>query len=114
MCKGPTPEGATTVQPKLAGDEQWLKGFSYEDFEKDMKELRQSLVDSQGEEDVKHLNKIITWNRAFAVVGFGTMWMSPNPITILCISIAIFSSWTMLGHHVCHGKPLSKHAVLEL
>jgi len=29
--------------------------------------------------------------------------MQPNPITVVCLSTALFSRWTMIGHHTCHG-----------
>lgn len=34
----------------------------------------------------------------------GTMWMgAPNLISIIFLSLWTHSSWTMMGHHACHG-----------
>ncbi len=53
---------------------------------------------------MKHLHKIVLWSRLCAVLGLGTMWMSPpNLISIIFLSLWTHSAWTMMGHHACHG-----------
>lgn len=106
--------GNVIPTPELSSSEQWLKTLDLQAFETDIKAVGIALAKKQGEEDVKHLNKIILWNRLFALVGFSTVWMAPNPLTVFCVSTAIFSSWTMLGHHVCHGMFVALLLLLSL
>ena len=60
-------------------------------------------ADETGEADVEHLEKIVGWRNIAAVVGLGTVWMAPNPLTVAALSTWTYASWTMIGHHVCHG-----------
>jgi hypothetical protein len=67
------------------------------------------------QDDVKHLNKILTWANAFYFGGLAILFATPfltnafnaiggvNPIAAFCMSTAICARWTMVGHHVCHG-----------
>jgi len=32
-----------------------------------------------------------------------SMWMNPNPVTIMALSLWTFSRWTTIAHHTCHG-----------
>ena len=34
---------------------------------------------------------------------FTRLWMTPNPITILALSLWTHSRWTMVAHHTIHG-----------
>ena len=66
------------------------------------KEFRQN----QGEEDVKHMKKMLTWSYVLYAIGLATAGFAVlpwNPISALCLSTAICVRWTMIGHHVCHG-----------
>ena len=36
---------------------------------------------------------------------FTRLWMTPNPITILALSLWTHSRWTMVAHHTIHGGP---------
>uniref|UniRef100_A0A7S1TV00 Fatty acid desaturase domain-containing protein n=1 Tax=Phaeomonas parva TaxID=124430 RepID=A0A7S1TV00_9STRA len=31
------------------------------------------------------------------------MWMAPNPVTVAALSTWVFSRWTIIAHHTCHG-----------
>lgn len=46
---------------------------------------------------------MILWSNICGAVGIGTMWMRPNPLTVLAFSTWTFSRWTMIAHHTCHG-----------
>ena len=62
--------------------------------------------DGQGEEDVKHLNKILNASYVLYAIGLLTAGFAQlpwNPISALCLSTAICARWTMVGHHVSHG-----------
>lgn len=54
-------------------------------------------------DDFKHLKRIIWVNRLLLLVGYGTAWIIPNPISMVCISLAIVSMWAIVSHHVLHG-----------
>jgi len=87
----------------LAPEDKWVADFDTDAFRKEVDELGSTLLAQQGPEDIKHLNKMIMWSNVCAAVGLGTMWMTPNPVTIFCISAWIMSRWTMIAHHTCHG-----------
>jgi len=96
-------EGTTKTLREFTGDQAWLNTFNVEDFRKDIRALGKRLEAQQGEADIKHLNKIIGWSNFFGAVGILSMWLTPNPITILALSLWSFSRWTMIAHHTCHG-----------
>lgn len=81
----------------------WVKELDYDGFAKEVKALGQELKNDMGEEDVQHLNKIVEWRNIAAILGIGTMWASPNPLTIIALSTWTYASWTMVAHHTCHG-----------
>ena len=31
------------------------------------------------------------------------MWLAPNPLTVMALSLWTFSRWTTIAHHTCHG-----------
>jgi fatty acid desaturase len=53
--------------------------------------------------DRRHLMLIIWINRLLLVIGYGTAWIMPNILSMLCISIAMHGQWTIVAHHVSHG-----------
>lgn len=67
-------------------------------------DLLQARVRAQtdSEDDLRHLRKIETWGRVAALVGYGTSWIAPNPISIAGIAFARFVRWTAVAHPVCH------------
>lgn len=61
-------------------------------------------MEGQGEADVAHLEKIIFWYRLLALAALALMWLpwyyaAPS----IFLSIAIFSRWAIIAHHVSHG-----------
>lgn len=68
----------------------------------DLNELRDKLRAEAGEEDLKHLKKMVLWGRMSTLVGYLTAWIIPNPLSIWLISQGIVSRWTMVAHHVIH------------
>ena len=68
-----------------------------------MQELGKKLEEGQGAADMTHLKKIVMWSDICCAVGLLTMWMTPNIITVIALSLWTFSRWTMIGHHTCHG-----------
>ena len=93
------PETAAQIAP----EDEWIAKLDVPAFKADIKELGDRLSAGQGEEDVRHLEKIIRWSNFCGAVGVLTCWMRPNPVSIVALSTWTLSRWTMIGHHVCHG-----------
>ena len=62
---------------------------------------RQALADI-GPEDVIHFKKMERWGKICSLIGYGTAWIFPNPISALLISQGSFTRWTQVGHPVVH------------
>jgi len=90
-------------QSFLPREDQWVSKLDYEGFGKEVTALGKELATLTGDEDVAHLNKIVSWRNAAAVIGLATLWTTPNPLTILALSTWTYASWTMIAHHTCHG-----------
>jgi len=95
--------GEETPKIRLQPHDQWISKIDLPAFGKEVHELGLRLKREQGEEDQKHLRKMINWSRLCAAFGLLTMWLTPNPLTVIAISLWTHSAWTMIGHHVCHG-----------
>ena len=94
---------STTDSPTLDGKDAWVAKLDYEGFGKEVTALGKELQKEGGQEDVDHLNKMLSWRNAAAIVGLSTMWLPPNSITIAALSTWTYASWTMIAHHTCHG-----------
>mmetsp|Transcript_4771 Transcript_4771/g.8480 ORF Transcript_4771/g.8480 Transcript_4771/m.8480 type:complete len:425 (-) Transcript_4771:92-1366(-) len=95
--------GSGGEMASVAPEDEWITKLDLKAFGEEVRELGNKLQKAQGADDVKHLNKILRWNWMFTILGVGSMWMTPNVFTVTCLSTALFSRWTMIGHHVCHG-----------
>lgn len=91
------------VSDSLKPEDRWIEQLDLEAFGKEVHELGEKLKAEQDQRDVKHLHKIVSWSRLCAFIGLGTMWMAPNPISMIFLSLWTHSAWTMMGHHACHG-----------
>jgi len=70
----------------------------------DMDKLRKELESSQGEEDLHHLNYIVSISNLFTVVGIASLWLPCHFIfPWVFLSTGTFARWTMIAHHTCHG-----------
>jgi hypothetical protein len=87
----------------LAPEDEWVAKLDYDAFGKEVTALGKELLADTGDDDVQHLNKIVSWRNAAAVIGLASVWMTPNPMTIFALSLWNYASWTMLAHHTCHG-----------
>lgn len=87
----------------LAPQDKFIGDLNLEAFRKDIHDLGTKLADNQGEEDVRHLRKIILWSKMCTWVGALTCWMAVNPVSIFLLSVGTMSRWTIIGHHICHG-----------
>jgi fatty acid desaturase len=55
-----------------------------------------------GEADFKHLQKMERWGQFCSLIGYGTAWIFPNPISALFISQGSFTRWTQMTHPIVH------------
>jgi len=101
MCR--KQQNASTAQLKLADDEAWIEKFDLAAFQADIKALGDELEKGQGEDDVRHLKKMVMWSNMCALVGFLAMGHSVNLLAIVGLSTWTFTRWTMIAHHTCHG-----------
>lgn len=91
------------ARQKLAPEDAWIANLDYEAFRKEVAALGKELRSDSGDADVDHLKKLIGWRNVVAALGLATVWMTPNPITVVALSTWTYSSWAMIAHHTCHG-----------
>lgn len=90
--------------PALAPEDAWIADLDYEGFGREVNQLGKDLLkETSGEENVQHLQKMLTWQNALAFAGVFSLWTAPNPFTVVCLSTWQFSSWLMIAHHTQHG-----------
>ena len=94
---------------------KWRENFDLAAWGAEIRELEKELKQDIDQDDVNHLNKILTWANLFYFGGLAVMFATPfftsafnviggvNPIAAFMMSTAICARWTMVGHHVCHG-----------
>jgi len=73
-----------------------------EQLAKDLNEIYQDVLSRMGEDDFKHLKKMERWGRVCSLLGYGTAWIIPNPISALLISQGSFTRWTQMTHPIVH------------
>ena len=76
--------------------------MNIEGFVEDIQKLGAELREESGPADLVHLGRVRAFATACTVVGLGTAWIAPNPLSAVLISTGLFARWTMIGHHVCH------------
>jgi fatty acid desaturase len=69
---------------------------------RDLDALHHELRAGVSNSDFQHLRKIERWGRACSLLGFGSAWIIPNPVSALLISQGEFTRWTIMAHHVLH------------
>jgi fatty acid desaturase len=94
---------SSSKQHRLSPEDQWVADLDYEGFGKEVTALGKQLLKETGPKDLEHLEKLVAWRNVAALIGLATVWMPPNPITILALSTWTYASWTMVAHHTCHG-----------
>ncbi len=69
---------------------------------KELDALHQEMLQTQGAEDLAHLQKMRTWARRCTQMGYATAWLAPNPLSALLLAQANFARWAVIAHPVCH------------
>ena len=97
--------GASAGDPSLGKKDAWIASVDLAAFKSDVKALGEELKAGQGEQDIAHLHKMISWSNICAFIGFATAGILPYNtfVSAAFLSLAITSRWTMIAHHVCHG-----------
>ncbi|MFW6058341.1 MAG: fatty acid desaturase family protein [Persicimonas sp.] len=67
----------------------------------ELEELRAELDADVGPDDIAHLKKIERWGKVCTLLGYGTAWMAPNPLSSMLISQGLLTRWLVM-HHVSH------------
>lgn len=80
---------------------------SYQDVDReqlarDLDEIHRDILSRMGEQDLNHLKKMEKWGRICSVLGYGTAWIIPNPISAFLISQGSFTRWTQMTHPIVH------------
>ena len=73
-----------------------------EQLAKDLDDVRNEVLANVGEQDFQHFKKIERWGRLCSVIGYGTAWIIPNPISAYFISQGNVTRWTTIAHHILH------------
>jgi fatty acid desaturase len=63
--------------------------------------LRKEIDERLSLDDFRHLQRVERWGRGFSLLGFGTGWLLPNPLSMAALSLGAFIRW-MLMHHIGH------------
>lgn len=69
---------------------------------KDLDAIHKETLARIGEQDFEHLKKMERWGHLCSLLGYGTAWISPNPISAILISQGSFTRWTHLTHPIVH------------
>eukprot|EP00979_Chaetoceros_neogracilis_P016822 scaffold9651_cov267-Chaetoceros_neogracile.AAC.12 len=93
----------TSSEETINERDAWVCNLDYDAFAQEVGDLGKKLTKESNEDDVDHLNKILHWRDTAAMIGVLSMWLTPNPITIVALSTWTYASWTMIAHHTCHG-----------
>ena len=106
MGRGAQNDAPSTGAAALAPEDAWISDLDHDAFGKEIRELGDRLVASQGAEDFRHLQRIVRASNCFCAAGIATMWVGGlwwTAFSAVCLSTWTFSRWTMIAHHTCHG-----------
>ena len=106
-------EETKELLPPLAPEDAWISNLDFDAFRKDVHSLGKELEKETGGKDLEHFNKIVLWRNLAAFVGLGTVWMDPNLFTIAALSTWTYTSWTIIGHHVCHVSYIHELHIID-
>lgn len=73
-----------------------------EELAKDLNKIHKDVLSKIGKEDFQHLKKMERWGKICSLLGYGTSWIIPNPISALLMSQGSFTRWTHLTHPIVH------------
>ena len=71
-------------------------------FGKEMARLRADTYKELSLDDFEHIKKIERWGRLCTAIGYGTAWITPNPISAFFISLGNVNRWANIAHPISH------------
>jgi len=77
--------------------------IDYEALAHDLDSLHRDAKKDLGVADLLHMKKMIFWGRICTVLGYGTAWLFPNPLSMLLMAQGATARWAIVAHHVLHG-----------
>jgi len=103
--KTETTATVTTAKTPLVAADEWIDRVDLEAFQKDVRALGDRLASEEGEDDIKHLSKMLLWSNSCTAVGLVTAPLLPlwSLLPAVLLSLGTTSRWTMIAHHTCHG-----------
>lgn len=69
---------------------------------KDLDAIHKETLSRIGNQDFKHLKKMERWGQLCSLLGYGTAWIFPDPVSALLISQGSFTRWTQMTHPIVH------------
>lgn len=97
MAEGAAPTPVPRNEPSTL-----LPGVDVAAFAAEVRALRAELVADLGADDLAHLQRMERWGRACTLLGYGTAWIAPNPLSAIAMALGNSARWTMIAHHVMH------------
>lgn len=73
-----------------------------EQLAKDITQIHRQALANIGPEDFSHMKTMARWGKACSLVGYGTAWICPNPVSAFLISQGSFTRWTQVAHPIQH------------
>jgi fatty acid desaturase len=71
-------------------------------FDRDVAALRAEMEAAVGPQDLAHLKKMERWGRLCSILGYGTAWIAPNPLSAALIAHGNTTRWAIAMHHIGH------------
>lgn len=78
-----------------------IKNVNMDEFLKDILEVKKEIETSLGDDDIKHLKKVMTIGRISTIIGLLTAWIIPNPISVIGLAFGKSNRWIIM-HHIGH------------
>ena len=97
----PSKMGKSKIESKR---HDWARTLNMKEIKKDFKALGKELMKSQGEEDMKHLRRVVLATDVASILGLCLSVCSPMYVVPwVLISTVIFARFAIVNHHVSHG-----------
>jgi fatty acid desaturase len=79
-----------------------VPGLDYAAFAADLDALRARVEAAHGARSAAHLRWQARWGRICTLLGYGTAWILPNPLSALLMALGMSARWTIVAHHTLH------------
>ena len=79
-----------------------VPGLDYAAFAADLDAVRARVEAAHGGRAAAHLRQQARWGRVCTVLGYGTAWIFPNPLSAVLMALGMSTRWTIVAHHTLH------------